>query len=101
MQSHCIAKQRIALHCTGEQCNKRITMHANTHANVVCFAYANAIADCMSLTSNIVLYCNKTNAIKSRVTDALSDALRSAQKQANARPTMQTIEKQDLAATRM
>ena len=98
MQSHCMAKQRIALHYTCEQCNKCITMQSNAYANAICFAYANAMADCMSFESNMIMGCNITTAIKSRVTDALSDALKSAQKQPNTRHTMQTILNQDLAA---
>ena len=56
-------------------------MHPNADASVMCSAYANITADCIWLKSNIIVNSNITNAIKSYVTDALSEALTHARKQ--------------------
>ena len=56
-------------------------MHSTADASVMRAAYTNIIADCIWFQSNIIMNSNITNAIKSHVTDALSDALKSARKQ--------------------
>ena len=56
-------------------------MRSNADASAMCAAYAIVTADCMWFESNIRMNSNIANAIKSHVTDALSDALTSARKQ--------------------